>query len=83
MSELARVLLEELAGDPAAVERLRELVTTDQGPEPWVGVQQAAEHLNCKPQRIYDLVHQQTIPHHRDGARLLFKLTELDQWLEQ
>ena len=82
MSELARALLEELADDPVALERLRELVDNDHGPEPWVGVEAAAAHLGCKRQRIYDLVHQEAIPHRRDGSRLLFRLSELDDWLE-
>ncbi len=82
MSELARALLDDLAGDPVALERLRELAGDDRRPEPWVGVQQAAEHLGCKPQRIYDLVHQRAIPHRRDGSRLLFRLSELDAWLD-
>ena len=73
-------LLEELAGDPAALERLRELVDAG-GPEPWIDVQAAADHIACKRQRIYDLVHADRIPHHRDGSRLLFRRSELDAWL--
>jgi excisionase family DNA binding protein len=54
-------------------------------PEPWVGVQEAARHLGCKPQRIYDLVHRKDetrIPHRKEGGRLLFKLSQLDRWVE-
>ena len=81
---VARALLDELAADPEALERLRELAgASTNGPEPWVGVQEAAEHLNCKLQRIYDLVHQRAIPHSRDGSRLLFRLNELDDWLQR
>ena len=50
--------------------------------EPWVGVDQAAEHLACKRQRIYDLVSRRTIPHRKEGSRLLFKLSHLDAWIE-
>jgi excisionase family DNA binding protein len=50
--------------------------------EPWVGVDQAAEHLACKRQRIYDLVSRRTIPHRKEGSRLLFKLSHLDAWVE-
>lgn len=74
-------LLDELAADPDARDRLRELVDGG-GPEAWVGVQEAAEHLGCKPQRIYNLVHDQAIPHRKDGSRLLFRRSELDAWLE-
>jgi excisionase family DNA binding protein len=82
VSDLARALLDELAGDPVALERLRELVDDGRGPEPWVDVGQAAEHLGCKRQRIYDLVHQRAIPHRKDGSRLLFRRSELDDWLD-
>jgi len=50
--------------------------------EPWVGIDQAAEHLACKRQRIYDLVSRRTIPHRKEGSRLLFKLSHLDAWVE-
>jgi excisionase family DNA binding protein len=50
--------------------------------EPWVGVDAAASHLACKRQRIYDLVSRRTIPHRKEGTRLLFKLSHLDAWIE-
>jgi excisionase family DNA binding protein len=50
--------------------------------EPWVGIDQAAEHLACKRQRIYDLVSRRTMPHRKEGSRLLFKLSHLDAWIE-
>ena len=80
MTDLARLVLDEIAGDPAAIERLRELVDAH-GPESWIDVKAAAEHLTCKPQRIYDLVHASRIPYHRDGSRLLFRRSELDAWV--
>jgi excisionase family DNA binding protein len=52
------------------------------GPEPWIGVADAATHLGCKRQRIYDLVGRRTIPHRKEGTRLLFKLSHLDAWIE-
>ncbi|MCW3001933.1 MAG: helix-turn-helix protein [Conexibacter sp.] len=55
------------------------------GAEPWVGVEDAARHLGCRRQRIYDLVSRRGrhgIPHRKDGARLLFRLSEIDAWLE-
>ena len=52
-------------------------------PERFVGVKEAAEHLGCRPHRIYDLVHQRVIPFYKDGSRLLFRCSELTAWLEQ
>ena len=65
----------------ALPEALVELVA-DRAAEPWVGIDQAAEHLACKRQRIYDLVSRRTIPHRKEGSRLLFKLSHLDAWVE-
>ncbi len=77
----------ELRLDDDALDRLAELVAGRANghgrPEPWVGVTEAAEHLRCKPQRIYDLVSRDGIPHRHEGSRLLFRLSELDRWLER
>jgi excisionase family DNA binding protein len=84
VTDLAQLILEELASDPAALDRLRDLLGLDGGgAEPWVGVVQAAAHLGAGRQRIYDLVHQRAIPFRKDGSRLLFRLSELDAWLAQ
>ncbi|HEV3002265.1 MAG TPA: helix-turn-helix domain-containing protein [Solirubrobacteraceae bacterium] len=81
MHEVAITLppdLVDLIAD-VAVERL----AARQPPaEPWVGVDAAAAHLCCRRQRIYDLVGQRRIPHRKEGARLLFKLSHLDAWIE-
>ena len=66
-------------------ERAAEIVAERLAPltEPWVGVDQAAEHLACPKSRIYALVSAQRIPHEKDGSRLLFRRSDLDEWLEQ
>ena len=53
--------------------------------EPWVGVAQAAAHLGCTPQRVYDLVSRRAtsqIPHRKEGGRLVFRLSQLHRWIE-
>lgn len=45
----------------------------------------AARHLGCKPRRIYDLTSRRDlgrIPHRKEGRRLLFRLSEIDRWLD-
>lgn len=52
--------------------------------EPWVDVGGAAEHLHCKPQRIYDLTSRAEtsgIPFTKEGSRLLFRRSQLDAWV--
>ena len=74
-------LQEAIARRAAAIVAARDRAA----PEPWVGVAEAAAHLACKRQRIYDLVHRKDrtrIPHRKEGGRLLFKLSQLDRWLD-
>ena len=69
--------LEELA------ERVAELLAewTPTEAEAWVGVTEAANHLGCPKSRIYALASAHRIPHEKDGSRLLFKRSELDEWV--
>lgn len=75
----------ELHLDDDWVDRLADAIAArignGAGPEAWVGVKRAAEHLSCKPQRIYNLVSAGAIPHRKDGSRVLFRLSDLDAWL--
>ena len=65
-------------------ERAAELVraSMEAEAEGFIGVRDAAEHLGCRPHRIYDLVHQRAIPFYKDGSRLLFRRSELTAWLQ-
>lgn len=76
----------ELRINDDGLDRLADLVAErldvqHAGPESWVGVTDAAAHLGCKRQRIYDLVYNRAIPFRKDGSRLLFRLSDLDAWL--
>jgi excisionase family DNA binding protein len=74
---LPRTVLEAIARRAAAI--VAESLSTE--PQAFIGVEQAAEHLACKPQRIYDLVSQGRLGCHRDGRRLLFRRPDLDAYL--
>ena len=66
----------------AIADRVAEvLASRSEEPSRGLGWREAAEHLHCKPQRIYALVHQRRLSPRRDGARLLFRRSELDAWL--
>jgi excisionase family DNA binding protein len=43
----------------------------------------ASEFLACPSSRVYSLVSARRIPHHRDGSRLLFRRSELDEWVQR
>ena len=67
----------------AIARRAAEFAASDQAdePEPFIDVKEAAQHLACRPHRIYDLVHRRAIPFYKDGSRLLFRRSELDGWI--
>lgn len=71
-------LLEALACRVA--ELLVPLISAPAG-SPWLTVTEAAEHMRCKPKRIYDLISQHRLPAHRDGGRVLLRRDELDAYL--
>ncbi|MEJ7655669.1 MAG: excisionase family DNA-binding protein [Thermoleophilaceae bacterium] len=75
--ELPPELLEHLAERAAGIvaERL------EPESEPWIGVVEAAEHLDCPRSRVYALASASRIPLERDGSRLLFKRSQLDEWV--
>lgn len=89
MSNLAAALLQDLTADD-----LRELAhelapylaeisgTTGRDRDPWLTADQAAAHLGCKRDRIYDLVQIGRLTPRRDGRRVLFKRADLDRYLE-
>jgi excisionase family DNA binding protein len=68
----------------AAAERAAELVAARlDTPRPYLTTDQAAEYLACPKSRVYALVSANRIPHVKDGSRTLFRVAELDSWLEQ
>jgi excisionase family DNA binding protein len=70
-------LVQEIARQAAVIV----LASQPDQPERWLNVEQAAGHLACGRDRIYALVSARRIPHHRDGSRLLFRVSELDQFV--
>jgi len=81
---VAAMLPEEAVGE--IVRRVIAALADQQAPatpEPWIGVDDAAAHLACSRKRIYDLVAQRRVRVRRDGRRLLFRRSWLDEALEE
>jgi excisionase family DNA binding protein len=88
MSDLARAMIAVL--DDEALNHLAQRLTPHLGrpdaTQGWVDVDGAARHLACNRRRVYDLVSRREsngFPVHRDGRRLLFRPSELDEWLQR
>jgi excisionase family DNA binding protein len=61
---------------------LAELRRSQGAAAPWLaGAQAAADYLDVPRGRIYKQLAE--IPHHRHGARLMFRRDDLDAWLER
>lgn len=63
--------------------RVAELIAVPAQAAPaWVDAAGAAVHLATSTARIYDLVQLRKLEPRRDGRRLLFRLEDLDAYLE-
>lgn len=67
-------------------EKLAPLLATRLGAReqasPWRNAEDAAGHLACSRDRLYDLVQLRKLEPSRDGRRLLFRRADLDAYLE-
>ena len=51
--------------------------------EPWVNVEQVAEHLGVQRHSIYRWIENKGFPSHKVGRLLRFNLSEVDHWVRQ
>ncbi len=51
--------------------------------ERWVGVDDVAAHLGVVKDSIYRWAENKGLPAHRVGRLLRFKLSEVDDWIQQ
>ena len=49
--------------------------------EPWVSVEQIAEHLGVTRDSIYRWINRKGLPAHRVGRLWKFKISEVDDWV--
>lgn len=49
--------------------------------EPWVSVDQIAEHLGVTRDSIYRWIERKGLPAHRVGRLWKFKISEVDEWV--
>ena len=64
-------------------QRVASLAAGSSPSDPWLSIDEAAEHLRAKPQRLYDLVSTGRLTPAKDGRRLLFRRSTLDAYLER
>lgn len=68
--------------DETTLRVLERLESAPSYAESYINSEKAAEHLCCNVNRIHALVEADRIPHHRDGRRLLFKRSELEEYID-
>jgi len=49
--------------------------------EPWVSVEQIAEHLGVTRDSIYRWIDRKSLPAHRLGRLWKFQVSEVDEWV--
>jgi len=49
--------------------------------EPWVSVEQVAEHLGVTRDSIYRWIESKGMPAHKIGRLWKFKISEVDEWV--
>jgi excisionase family DNA binding protein len=86
VSDLARALLDELAGDAATLGRLADALADPvaarvAGRSPWLSADEAAEYLRCPISRVRKLTATRELPVHHDGRRALYRREELDGFI--
>jgi excisionase family DNA binding protein len=81
MIELTVRLTDEQLADIA--ERAAALISKGApAASPWLNVAEAAEHLRCRKDRIYDLIALGKLHPRRDGRRVLLHRDDLDAYVE-
>lgn len=50
-------------------------------PEPWVSVDEVANHLGVSKDSVYRWIETKGLPAHRVGRLWKFKLSETDEWV--
>lgn len=50
-------------------------------PEPWVSVDEVANHLGVAKDSVYRWIEGKGLPAHRVGRLWKFKLSEIDEWV--
>jgi excisionase family DNA binding protein len=81
--ELPEAVLEAIAERAAqlAAELVLERVGQPSKATPYLSVDEAAELLRAKPQRIYDLLSSGRLSRFKDGSRVLVSRAELEAYL--
>jgi excisionase family DNA binding protein len=49
--------------------------------EGYIGITEAAAFLKLVKGTVYNMVHQNKLPYHKSGKKVLFKKSELAEWL--
>lgn len=77
--EFRQIIREELR----AVLNNEDVQISGPADEGFISLDQATEFLKLKKSSIYNRVHNGTIPFHKAGKRLLFKKSELAEWIKK
>lgn len=82
---VVKALVREILQDNAMLDELAKRVAvkveSSRVPQPYLNTAEAAEFLRCGTQRIHTMVHQGRLRPLKEGARLMFRRTDLEALL--
>lgn len=81
LAALSDFRLLSAASDTVGLMQDPEVVEVQHPPEPWVSVEDIAEHLACSTDSVYRWLARQGLPGHRVGRVWRFKISEVDAWV--
>lgn len=71
----------------ADLERLKEQIKDElraeaaQAEDPWLGYEKAAAYMDCPVSRVHALKSQGDLPFEKDGSRVVFRRSVLDEFI--
>lgn len=57
-------------------------VAAPEPPSMYMSVDEVAEFLRCRKQRVYDMLSRRRLPQYRDGGRVLLKRSDVERHVE-
>jgi len=76
-AELRQLIREEVQAVLSAIPGMPRIELN----EGFLSVEQTAEYIKLAKPTIYGLIHKKKIPFHKSGKKVLFKKSELNDWL--
>ena len=86
LNSFIRQVLEPIIDESltSAMNKYINTINLEQPPDPsYINLKTASEYLDIPKSSIYQLIYKRSIPHYKLGSRILFRRSELSEWIKQ